>query len=449
MKLLLIGDHTKNRRLRALGLAGVEDELACATSGAELAGLGGLGDFHAAVLDWDMTGEPASELLTALRELVPSLPVVVVARGSRAAAEAGRAGAAATVAKPVDVGALRRLLNRWEDKVAAAAASPRPGGASLEFTTRSPSMQKILDIAWRVAPATATVLILGENGTGKTALARAIHDRSSRRDRPFVTVNCPCLQPQLLESDLFGHVRGAFTGAVSDAIGKVAAAEGGTLFLDEIGELPPEIQPKLLRLLQDRCYERVGDSQTREADIRLLAASNRDLKQLVKAEAFREDLYYRLNVISLEVPPLRRRPEDILPAAEHFLATTDQAPGTKRRRGLTLLAQEGLRSHAWPGNLRELRNAVERAAILADRDYLDLTDFPELNAAEPDTIPQVGAFVPLAAIEEAHIREVVARAGSYERAAEILGIDKSTLYRRRRRSDTGIAQFPRLAGSAS
>jgi two-component system, NtrC family, response regulator AlgB len=305
----------------------------------------------------------------------------------------------------------------------------------LRFVTESDAMEQVLSVAWRVAPTSASVLILGENGTGKSMLARGIHSRSERRDQAFVSVDCPCLQPQLLESELFGHVRGSFTGAVSDTMGKVAAAEGGTLFLDEVGELPLEVQAKLLRLLQERCYERVGESRTHNADIRVLAATNRDLRQLVSAGSFREDLFYRLNVIAIEMPPLRRRPEDIIPAAEYFLREISRSAGQPIRT-LSLSAREVLLGYGWPGNLRELRNLIERAAILCDSRTLTATDFPELGQRLETANPQVGEFVTLDSVVEAHIRQVMARAESYEQAARILGIDKSTLYRWRKRLES-------------
>jgi len=301
-------------------------------------------------------------------------------------------------------------------------------------------MQRMLDVAWRVAPTDATMLILGENGTGKTALAAEVHRKSTRAQLPFVTVNCPCLQPQLLESELFGHVKGSFTGAVSDAMGKVAAAEGGTLFLDEIGELPLEIQPKLLRLLHDREYERLGEHKPRRANIRVIAATNRDLKAEVKAGKFREDLFYRLNVITIEVLPLRQRPEDVAVCAENFLRGV--AKSLKRPfRGFTLPAREALESYSWPGNLRELRNAVERAAILCEGDLLDVNDFADLTARSDGPTPQVGDFVSLSTLIEEHIRQVVERAGSLEHAARVLGIDRSTLYRRRKRTEARISDY--------
>jgi two-component system, NtrC family, response regulator AlgB len=245
-------------------------------------------------------------------------------------------------------------------------------------------------------------------------------------------VNCPCLQARLLESELFGHVRGSFTGAVSDTLGKVAAAEGGTLFLDEIGELPLEIQPKLLRLLQDRQYERLGEIKTRRANIRVIAATNRDLREEVKAGRFREDLFYRLNVITLDMPPLRRRPEDIVALAEEFLR--EMASGGKKSACvLGDAVRRTLMSHRWPGNLRELRNAVERAAILSENGCLEARDFPLFGGTSDEETPKVGDLISLVELERAHIREVMARTPTLGHAAEILGINPATLYRKRKR----------------
>lgn len=296
-------------------------------------------------------------------------------------------------------------------------------------------MNRLLQLAWRAAEADATILLLGESGTGKTALAAGIHQRSQRRDQPFVTVHCPCLHPQLLESQLFGHARGAFTGAVADTIGRAAAADGGTLFLDEVGDLPLELQPKLLRLLQDREFERVGDCQTQRVNIRVLAATHRNLAAEVAEGRFREDLYYRLNVVTLRVVPLRRRPEDILPCAEAFLREVE-SPRTHRLRGFTAGAQAMLAAHPWPGNLRELRNAVQRSAILARGERIDRTDLLLDGNGRRTPVPIVGESVTLAELERAHIQEVLSRVGNYRQAARILGIDKSTLYRKLRAQST-------------
>ncbi|MEJ7640356.1 MAG: sigma 54-interacting transcriptional regulator [Singulisphaera sp.] len=279
-------------------------------------------------------------------------------------------------------------------------------------------------------------MIRGESGTGKGVLAHTLHAWSRRSDGPFVTVSCPSLSSELLESDLFGHVRGAFTGAVRDAAGKVAAAGGGTLFLDEVGDLPPSLQPKLLRFLQERRYERVGEAKTRVADVRLVAATNTDLEAGVASGTFREDLLYRLNVVELTLPPLRRR-SDLLDLAGHLLIFFSRQTG-RRLTGFTPEASEALARHSWPGNLRELRNAIERAAIFADGPELGLADLPERIArartgTSPTTAPiEVGGPISLEQLEIEHIRRVLAAAASREEAARVLGIDPSTLYRKRK-----------------
>ena len=292
-------------------------------------------------------------------------------------------------------------------------------------------MRRVLDLARKVAASDAPVLIRGENGTGKGVLARAVHAWSRRESGPFVTVSCPSLSADLLESDLFGHVRGAFTGAIRDVAGKVATAEGGTLFLDEIGEMPPTLQPKLLRFLQEKRYERVGEANTRAADVRLIAATNRDLEAAVVSGGFREDLLYRLNVVELMLPPLRGR-TDILDLADHLLAFFARQ-STHRLVGFTAEAREALARHPWPGNLRELRNAIERAAILAEGPEIGLADLPDRIAsmAGPGRA-EVGETATLEGLEIDHIRRVLAETSSRDEAARVLGIDPSTLYRKRK-----------------
>jgi NtrC-family two-component system response regulator AlgB len=293
-------------------------------------------------------------------------------------------------------------------------------------------MQTALDMANRVAGSEATVLLRGESGTGKGVLARMIHERSPRAKRPFVTVNCPSLSAELLESDLFGHVRGAFTGAVRDSEGKVAAAERGTLFLDEVGDLPLALQPKLLRFLQDRCYERIGDSRTRRGEVRLLAATNHDLEEEVRAGRFREDLFYRLNVVEIHLPPLRQRSGDIERLAAHLLRFFARQSG-KALTGFTPEALAALGRHNWPGNLRELRNAIERSVILTHGPEVGLADLPMQLGQPTSRRVEVGASVMLEELEAEHIRQVLAWSSSLEVAAKTLGIDPSTLYRKRKR----------------
>jgi two-component system, NtrC family, response regulator AlgB len=262
-----------------------------------------------------------------------------------------------------------------------------------------------------------------------------MHANSHLAGKPFVTVSCPTLSKELLESTLFGHVRGSFTGAMKDHWGKVKAAEGGTLFLDEIGDLPLEIQPKLLRLLQEREYERVGENVVRLSDVRIVAATNRDIKKRVADGAFREDLYYRLNVITVEMPPLRARPGDLLRFAEHYLKHFAAQCG-RSLTGFNDEAASAIQLYPWPGNLRELRNAIERAVILAGGKKVTENDLPvELRAAAgPNGAAptEAGAMISLEKLEEAHIRRILERTGTLVHAAEILGIDQATLYRKRK-----------------
>jgi two-component system, NtrC family, response regulator AlgB len=303
-----------------------------------------------------------------------------------------------------------------------------------DLTAVEPAMRQALEEAFKAAASEATILIRGESGTGKGVLTRAIHARSPRSAGPFVTVHCPSLSSELLESELFGHAKGAFTGAVAETSGKVSAAQGGTLFLDEIGELPLPLQPKLLRLLQEKQFERVGEAKTRVADVRLLAATNRDLEAAVAAGRFREDLFYRLNVIEVTIPPLRRRLREVLPLADHLLAFFTRQTG-KSITGFTNEAREALRRYPWPGNVRELRNAVERGVIMTTGPQVGLADLPAQIGAPPARVVEPGREMTLEEMEIEHIRRVLATAGSLEQAAAVLGIDPSTLFRKRKKYD--------------
>jgi NtrC-family two-component system response regulator AlgB len=297
-------------------------------------------------------------------------------------------------------------------------------------------MRAALELATRAAGSDAPILLRGENGTGKSVLARLIHARSQRVGKPYVTVSCPTLSEELLASELFGHAIGAFTGAVRDQAGRVEAAEGGTLLLDEIGEISPGLQAKLLRFLQEKRFERVGEARTRQADVRVVAATNRDLDADVRAGRFREDLLYRLNVVELLVPPLRERREDIPRLARNFLAVAARA---SHRPPLELdrRTEELLLAHPWPGNLRELRNVIERAVILWPQPVLTPEALPErIRGARPRAIPELGGDCDLESLEQEHIRRVVERTATREEAARILGIDASTLWRKLKRRPT-------------
>jgi NtrC-family two-component system response regulator AlgB len=397
--------------------------------------------FDAALLDLRLGEESGLDLLGPLLAQLPRLAIVVITAYASVdtAVDAMRRGAFDYLPKPFTPAQVRGVLERvaqvrgLRDQVAGLAERVRSEIPEVALDSPDPQMKRLLELARVVASSEAAVLIRGENGTGKGVLARALHAWSRRAAEPFVTVSCPSLSPDLLESDLFGHAKGAFTGAVRETAGKVAAAEGGSLFLDEVGDLPPPLQPKLLRFLQERKYERVGESKTRAADVRLLAATNHGLEEAVAAGTFREDLLYRLNVVELTLPPLRAR-TDLLPLAEHLL--TFFALQTNRRlTGFDAEARTALTRHTWPGNLRELRNAVERAAILAQGPEVGLADLPDRIAQThqgPVKTIDVGQAVSLEQVEIEHIRRILATTASLEEAAQILGIDVSTLYRKRK-----------------
>jgi NtrC-family two-component system response regulator AlgB len=302
------------------------------------------------------------------------------------------------------------------------------------FDSSSPSFRAFLQSVARAAAADCVVLLRGESGTGKNVLARWIRDKSPRASAPFVSVNCPALSAELMSSTLFGHRKGAFTGAVADAAGKVQEAEGGTLFLDEVGDLAPDTQARLLRFLHDRSYERLGEARERRADVRLVAATNRPLEEEVRSGRLREDLFFRLNVVTLTLPPLRERREDVLPFARHYLrffARTRHEP-----LALSPEAELAMTSYAFPGNLRELRNAVERATILAAGPAIAPADLGIPGGAAPSSrgaAAVLGADVTIEEIEREHIARVVARAPTLEAAARTLGIDATTLQRKRKR----------------
>jgi len=282
----------------------------------------------------------------------------------------------------------------------------------------------------RLSQSTATVLITGESGTGKELVARALHRHSPRAAGPFVAINTAAIPKDLLESELFGHERGAFTGAQTVRRGRFEQADGGTLFLDELGDFPLTLQPKLLRFIQDKEYERVGDPVTRHADVRILAATNRDLNEMVKEGHFREDLLYRLNVITLTLPPLRERADDILTLANRFLArfVKDYA---RPARGFNEDATKALLAYQWPGNIRELRNVIERASIICPGEWVDVAHLG-MSAPAANSAPRVGADLSLEELEKAHIAAVLANSDTLDQAAKTLGIDASTLYRKRK-----------------
>ncbi|HET6604512.1 MAG TPA: sigma-54 dependent transcriptional regulator [Xanthomonadaceae bacterium] len=398
--------------------------------------------FDVSFLDLSLGCESGLDLLPALRAAAPWMRVVVatVHASVDMAVEAMHAGAADYLVKPcspeqLTLAAEKQIQARRLETRLQALESEVGAGQDAELSSHSPLMMQVIDEAHRVSDTDAAVLLLGESGTGKGVLARGIHAWSRRRDAEFVTVSCPSLSAELLESELFGHRKGAFTGATENTLGRVHQADGGTLLLDEIGDVPLSLQPKLLRFVQDKEYEPVGDPVTRRADVRILAATNRDLSRMVKDASFREDLYYRINVITLTLPPLRERREDVLDLAGRFLS---QFAHSYRRpaRGFTEAARDALIGHDWPGNIRELRNLIERAVILCPDEHIDTRHLAingESRRAPATALNgRIGTDQSLEALERAHIQAVIANASTLEAAARTLGIDASTLYRKRK-----------------
>lgn len=394
--------------------------------------------FDIAILDLMIGEESGLELLSQVRAVAPWTRVLMATSQAdlSTAVSAMQKGAQDYLLKPCSPEQLihaterqcrARQLELRVEQLEGQRDSERP-----ELASAHPGMTQILEMARQVASTEASVLILGESGTGKGVLAAAIHEFSERRAAVMGTVNCPSLSAELLESELFGHVRGAFTGAVEHRQGRVQIAEGGTLFLDEIGDFPLALQPKLLRFVQDRVYERVGDPHTRKSNVRIIAATNRNLEMMVKEGRFREDLYYRLNVINFELPPLRERHDDIPRLAERFLLSF-AASYRRPARQFDAAAMSALCSYHWPGNIRELRNIIERVSILCPQAVVERHHLPLPGiSVEVPGVPRVGAPVSLDVLERAHIEAILSSASSLELAAKTLGVDASTLYRKRK-----------------
>jgi NtrC-family two-component system response regulator AlgB len=393
--------------------------------------------FHACLLDRSIGRDSGLDALPRFREIAPAMRIIMVTAhaGVPDAVRAIAEGACDYLVKPCSPEQLRiavarqldtrRLLDRLDNYEREAAAS------DFQMSSKNPRMNEALGIANQVAHTDANVLLLGESGTGKGVLAAAIHAASPRAAATLATVNCPSLSAELMESELFGHVSDSPSGLAPGTLGRVDHAEGGTLFLDEIGDFPLALQPKLLRFIQDKLYERVGDPTTRRADTRIIAASNHDLHDMVEKGEFRLDLLYRLNVVSVTIPPLRERPEDIEDLAQGFVerfAARYRLPA----RGLSAAALSLMGDYRWPGNVRELQNVVERAVILCPNAQIG----PEFLAISPPVgmSPAVvpGAPYSLEELERMHIESVLATCETLEAAARTLGIDSSTLYRKRK-----------------
>ena len=394
--------------------------------------------FEVAFVDLRLGTADGLELIPQLLAKIPLLKIIVITAYASidTAVEAMRRGATDYIPKPFTPAQVKLSVNKvaeirsLEQKISALQEDAGRLNPEIDFSTTSQNMQQAINEARQVAPSDATVLLRGESGTGKTVLARMLHVWSRRAQKPFGVVSCPTLTLELLESELFGHVKGAFTGAVRDNTGRIAACEGGTLLLDEIGDMPLAIQPKLLRFIQEREYERVGEYVTRRADVRIIAATNIDIEQAVAGGRFREDLFYRLNVIQIEIPPLRQRQEDIGVLARRLLSFFGRN-NHRLFKGFTEDALQALKIYPWPGNIRELRNVIERSAILCPTDMVGSAYFPS-GIGSGEALPQLGDPVPLKQIEEQHIRRVLAATKSLQEAADVLGIDQATLWRKRK-----------------
>jgi DNA-binding NtrC family response regulator len=394
---------------------------------------------HVVLTDLMMPGTSGAELLRALKQVSPDTEVVLMtAYGTvETAVQAMRDGAYDFVEKPLKRMAIVKSVRKAAERQSLVEEN-RSLRQEIRLLTRreivgtSPALRRVLDVATQAAPSMATLLVLGESGTGKELLARYVHERSSRARGPFIAVNCAAIPETILEAELFGHERGAFTGAVGRREGRFAKASGGTLFLDEIGELSPSVQVKLLRVLQEGEYEPVG-GDTVKSDVRIVAATNRDLRAQVAAGRFREDLFYRLNVIAMTAPPLRARREDIPLLIDHFLGIYCHK-NNRARLSVARPVSELLGEYLWPGNVRELENVIERAVVLCRGDTLTIDDLPEAvvqaSAPAPSALT-VSIGTPLEEVEARLIRETLRHTkGDKSLAAQLLGISTRTIYRK-------------------
>ncbi|HYO69539.1 MAG TPA: sigma-54 dependent transcriptional regulator [Archangium sp.] len=444
-RVLVVDDHVEMARLLADHLTDAGYTVDVATSGQEaLAAVNGR-VLDAVVCDLRMESVDGFDVLAGVRKVDPTLPVLIMTAfgGVENAVEAMRRGATHYFTKPFRLDevllyvqraiAERRL--REENRALRQAVGDRSAYGAL--VGRSVPMRTLYELIERVAHSQAPVLVRGESGTGKELVARALHFEGPRKDGPFVAVNCTAIPNALLESELFGHVKGSFTGATTPRRGLFLEADGGTLFLDEIGDMAPELQAKLLRVLEDGEVRAVGADASRKVDVRVVAATHQELEVRVREGRFRQDLFYRLNVVPLQVPPLRERREDIPLLVEHFVAWSRKRNPRARLSGFSAEALAALAAAPWPGNVRELENLVERLAVVTVQETVDL---PTLQLHAPgvtaDTHPlsrAQGRLIPLRQLEGEYIAYVVAQCGGNKtKAAEILGIDVSTIHRRER-----------------
>jgi NtrC-family two-component system response regulator AlgB len=435
LSVLVVDDDINVRKTLALSLQTDGHEAVAVSNGPDAIAETARRHFDVAFVDLRLKIDSGLDLIPELLARSPWLQIVIItAHGSiDSSVAAMKRGAIDYLTKPFTPAQVRALTESVAHQLAHKREAGKSNASSKAMSgvqSRNPQMQRVFSLAHQVAQSDTTILLRGETGTGKGVLARAIHQWSPRRDKPFATVSCPALSSQLLESELFGHVKGAFTGAVRDNPGRIHASDGGTLFLDEIGDLSLELQPKLLRFVQDRQYERVGEAITRTADARMIVATNVNLDEAVRAGRFREDLFYRIKVFQIDVPPLRQRPQDIIPLAEQFIGELENK---NTILGLTDEARCALESHNWPGNIRELRNVIERAVTLCKTKQIGLEHLPGNFLPDATPMVELGDPISMDKLEELHIRRVLARSKSIEEAARILEMDPATLWRRRKK----------------
>ncbi len=446
VRVLLVDDDLELLRFLEAELADRSYEVVAARSGDEALELAQRGSFDVALLDVRMPGPSGLDVCRALASSCPDLPVVLMTGfgDMDAAIAALRAGAYDFLTKPFETESLDVVLKRAAEQSARVRevdrlrAVTRGGPGVAGILGASPPMARLSDVIERISGSDASVLIVGESGSGKELVARAIHSGSKRRRGPFVAINCAAMPGHLLESELFGHERGAFTDARAARVGLLRRAHGGTLFLDEIGDMSPTLQPKLLRALQEKVVRPVGSDHEVAFDIRVVAATHRDLQLAVREGEFRADLFFRLNVISIEVPPLRERGDDILLLARHFLHELAERDAKTIER-FAPDVEELLRCYDWPGNVRELRNVIEGAVTMVRGPVVTMADLPSRlrdGGASEAPAPETGAgeLLPLSEVERRHVLSILdAVGGNKSEASRILGIDRKTLQARLQR----------------